>query len=144
GWTASQSRQVWSEAAERRSGWRWREGGRTESGEGACCQGRRRKEIILDRKIDNVTAAESLQKGRACRFPLRESGGRAPYFHRDEVRQVIAGGTDCLHRDREIARRLRFSRSVRSFKQGARECPAAVVSTIVPGRRCDLWIADGR
>ena len=73
------------------------EGGCTESGS----EGRRgRKEIILDRKIDNVATEESLQKRGARRFPLRESGGRASYYHRDEARQEIARGTDRLHRDR--------------------------------------------
>src|SRR5437867_354305 len=103
-WTPPQSFQVWSETTER---WRRRgrrgEGARAKSGS----EGRRgRKEIILDRKIDNVATEESLQKGGARRFPLRESGGCASHYHRDEARQKIARGTDCVHRDREIARRI--------------------------------------
>src|SRR5260370_42657259 len=94
-WTSPKSLQIWSETTER---WRrrWRsEGGCVEGGS----EGRRRKEIILDRKIDNVTAAESLQKRGAHRFPIRESGGRASYFHRDEAGQEIARGTDRLYCD---------------------------------------------
>src|SRR5213079_462906 len=42
---------------------------------------RGRKEIILDRKLDNVATEESLQKGGARRFPLWESGCRASYYY---------------------------------------------------------------
>jgi len=49
--------------------------GRSEGGCG-------RKEIIFDRKIDNVTTEESLQKGGARRFPLRECRRGAPHYDR--------------------------------------------------------------
>src|SRR5256884_9564201 len=51
---------------------------------------RKRRSKFLRRKIDNVATEESLQKGRARRFPLRESGGRASHHHGDEARHEIA------------------------------------------------------
>jgi small subunit ribosomal protein S12 len=57
------------------------------------------KEINLKQKIDNVATEESLQKARARRFPLRESGGRASHHHGDAARQEIARRAHCLHRD---------------------------------------------
>src|SRR5205814_2749238 len=93
GWSSSQPIEIRCEAAERerRRGWRRRQG--------SCGEGKRRKEIILDRKIDNVTAAESLQKRGARRFPIRESRGRASHFHRDEAGQEVPRGTNRLYCD---------------------------------------------
>src|SRR5438309_1720569 len=99
GRSPSQPIEIRREATERGRWRRWRRGQAGHRGEG-----KRRKEIILDRKIDNVTAAESLQKRGARRFPIRESGGRASYFHRDEARQEIPRGTDRLYCDRQVAR----------------------------------------
>src|SRR5438128_9576414 len=66
----------------------------------------RPKRNNLDRKIDNVATEEGLQKGGASRFPLRESGGRAPHYHGHEARQEISRGANRLHGDREIAPRF--------------------------------------
>src|ERR1043165_804312 len=54
----------------------------------------------LQSSIIYVSPAESLQKGGEARLALWESGGRPPYFHRDEAGQEVARGTDSLHRDR--------------------------------------------
>src|SRR5438270_878162 len=90
GWTAARSLQIWSEAPESRRS----EGSRTESSVKGSCG---RKEIILNRKIENVATKESLQKGRARRFPLWESGSGPAHQHCDEARQEVARGADCLH-----------------------------------------------
>src|SRR5205823_10394371 len=66
-WTPAKSLQIRSEAPERWRGWRRR---RRESGAGS---GQGREKVNLKQKIDNVATEESLQKGRARRFPLRES-----------------------------------------------------------------------
>ena len=55
---------------------------------------------ISTKTKSHVSTAESLQKRGARRFPLRESGGRAPHFHRDEARQEIARRAHRLYRDR--------------------------------------------
>src|SRR5437879_10969002 len=60
---------------------------------------RKRRNKFLRRKIDNVATKKGLQKRGACRFPLRESGGRAAHHHGDEARQEIARRAHCLHRD---------------------------------------------
>src|SRR5437763_13358984 len=52
------------------------------------------------RRSNHVAPAQGLQKGREGRLALRQSRGGAFGFHGDEARQKIAGGTDCLHRDR--------------------------------------------
>src|SRR5206468_7110740 len=87
-WAPARPLQIWGEAPQR---W-W---GRRRRSEGSP-----RKEIILDRKIDNVATEKSLQEGGACRFPLWESGSGAPHYHGDEARQEIAGGADRLQSDR--------------------------------------------
>src|SRR5207248_11107370 len=94
GRSASQPIEVRCEATKgrRRRGSRRRQRSR---GEGKC-----RKEIILDKKIDNVTAAKSLQKGGARRFSIWESGSRAPYFYRDEAGQEVSCRTDRLYCNR--------------------------------------------
>src|SRR5439155_2237441 len=100
GRSPSQPIEVRCEASKgrRRRGSRRRQGSRDE--------GKRRKEIILDRKIDNVTAAKSLQKGGARRFAIRESGSRTSYFYRDEAGEEVSCGTDRLYCNRQIARRF--------------------------------------
>ena len=80
---AGAAAQIRGEASESWCGRRWRSEG-----------SRGRKEIILDRKIDNVATEKSLQEKGACRFPLWESGGGAPHYNGDESRQEIAGGAD--------------------------------------------------
>ena len=76
------------------------------AGGGGAAKEAARKEIILDRKIDNVATEKSLQERGACRFPLWESGGGAPHYNGDESRQEIAGGADRVHSDRQISRRF--------------------------------------
>src|SRR5204862_7429269 len=102
-WRGRSSPQPIEVRCEASEGGRRRRGRRRQRGRG---EGRRRKEIILDRKIDNVTAAESLQKRGARRFPIRESGGRTPYFYRDEAGQEVSCRTDRLYCNRQIARRF--------------------------------------
>src|SRR4030095_16491338 len=119
GWTPARPLQIRGEASE---SWCWRR----RRSEGS----RRRKEITLDRKVDDVATEKSLQERRACRFPLWESGGGPPHYDRDEARQEIVGGADRVHSDRQIARRFRFGRSVGSRKQGDRTCPSAIGSKL--------------
>src|ERR1700730_9657997 len=59
----------------------------------------RKRNFRINTESENVSTAESLQKRGERRFPLRESGGGAPYCYRDEAREEIARRTDRLHCD---------------------------------------------
>src|SRR5437016_14086140 len=77
---------------------------------------RKRRNKFLRRKIDNVATEKGSQKRGACRFPLRESGGRAAHHHGDEARQEISRRAHCLMRDEKVTGKIIISRSNLSIK----------------------------
>src|SRR4030095_11714561 len=118
-WAPAGPLQIRGEASQRWCGRRWRNEG-----------SRRREEVTLNRKVDDVATEKSLQERGACRFPIWESGGGPTHYDRNEARQEIVGGADRVHSDRQIPRRFRFGRSVGSRKQGDRTCPSAIGSKL--------------
>jgi small subunit ribosomal protein S12 len=75
-----------------KAGRRWRRGESRRQGQ---------EKVIFETDDRSMSRRRKVyKKEEKRRLPLWQSGGRPPYFHRDEAGQEIARGTDRLHRDR--------------------------------------------
>src|SRR5436190_1788591 len=85
---------------------------------------------LQEHAIDDAGRAESVKESGGGRFPIWESGARAADYEGDAAAEEIACRAARLHRERQIARRLCFSRSAGNRNQGDRRRTSTAGGTV--------------